>query len=214
MSALSTEVKRFKVWADASHPVEQRHGEWECDYNAWGAIYDAFGQFISSRPFELYSVDEVEDILYILARDNEMEHLSEEIRRQCLETLIALARAAIEIGERDARWQLAEQLGHLGRLGGEEEQLLLTLVRDQEEYVRRRALSALARLGSSGVEELALAAWSRPDENQEWARMQALWCLHRIGSRYLEPLLAEAERDGREYLRGFAARVRRGDVDP
>ncbi|WP_437681449.1 hypothetical protein [Sorangium sp. So ce131] len=35
-----------------------------------------------------------------------------------------------------------------------------------------------------------------------------------LGSPSLEPLLAEAERDERQHLRGYAERVRRGEVDP
>lgn len=72
------------------------------------------------------------------------------------------------------------------------------------------ALGALARLGSPMVEELALEAWHRPDEHQEWARMMALECLHSLGSPHLQPLLAEAERDERQYLRSYAERLRRG----
>ena len=56
-----------------------------------------------------------------------------------------------------------------------------------------------------------MAAWDRPDEDQEWARMMALYCLYKLGSPRLEPLLAEAECDGRQYLRGYAERVRRGE---
>ena len=85
--------------------------------------------------------------------------------------------------------------------------------RDENEYVRRRSLRALARLGSLALEELALAAWHRPDDNQEWSRMMVLWCLHRAGSPHLEPLLTEAEQDKRPYLSDFAKKVRRGEVE-
>jgi hypothetical protein len=95
----------------------------------------------------------------------------------------------------------------------EEEQLLLRLAQDEHEYVRRRALGALVRLGSSTVEKLALEAWHRPDPDQQWARRAALWSLHRVGSPQLGPLLVEAEQDPQEYLRVFAERLRRGEVD-
>jgi HEAT repeat protein len=102
---------------------------------------------------------------------------------------------------------------YLGDEGDEANRLLLILARDEHEYVRRRALGALARLGSSAVEPLAREAWHRPDEHQEWARMMALDCLHRIGSPHLEPFLAEAERDERQHLRDFAKRIRQGRTD-
>jgi hypothetical protein len=41
--------------------------------------------------------------------------------------------------------------------------------------------------------------------------MMALYCLHKLGSPRLEPLVAEAERDARQYLRGYAERIRRGE---
>lgn len=67
------------------------------------------------------------------------------------------------------------------------------LVRDDAEYVRRRALQALAALGCSEVERLALEMWDRPDPQREWARMMVLSCLNQAGSPHLERLLDEAE---------------------
>lgn len=206
---LLTEVGRFRAWAD-SYPHAVRTSEWECDYDSWPSLYDAVLEFVASRPLESWSADEFQAVLYAIARDNEMQHLAREIRRRRPELILPLAGAAIRIGERDDRWQLAEELGQLGRSGGEAERLLLRLAHDEHEYVRRRALGALARLGSPLVEELALEAWHRPDEDQEWARMMALECLRSVGSPHLEPLLAEAERDAREYLPGFAKGLRRG----
>ena len=96
----------------------------------------------------------------------------------------------------------------------EVERLLLALAGDEDEYVRRRALSSLARLGSAAVEELALAAWSKQDAAQEWARMNVLWSLHRIGSPLLARLLVEAETDERPYLSDYARRLREGRLEP
>jgi hypothetical protein len=211
---LATEVDRFRAWADATCPPDRRFGEWECDYESWGDIYEAVLAFVAAGPFGSWSPEEVRAVLYALARDNESQHLAGEIRRKYPELLVPLARASIEVGEREDRWQLAEELGQLGRAGGEEERLLLVLARDEHEYVRRRALASLARLHSPTVEELALEAWHRPDPEQQWSRMMALWCLHRVGSPQLGQFLAEAEQDPREHLRGFAGQVRRGEVDP
>jgi HEAT repeat protein len=206
------EVAWFMQWA-AAIPPERRRGEWECDYPRWDDLYDAVLGFVSAVPFASWSAEEVQAVLFAVARDNEVQHFAREIRSRKPETLIALARAAIEGGERDARWQLAEELGQLGQ-GGEPERLLLTLGHDECEYVRRRSLQSLARIGSPAVEELALAEWQRPDEHQQWARMMVLWCLHRVGSPHLAPLLAAAERDERQYLSDFAKKVQRGEVDP
>lgn len=211
---MMTEVGRFRAWAEATCPPDRRFGEWECDYEGWGDLYGAVLAFVAAHLLESWSPEKVRAVLYAVARDNEMQHLAGEIRRRHPDLLAPLTRASIEVGERDDRWQLAEELGQLGRAGGEEERLLLRLARDEQEYVHRRALGALARLGSPAVEGLALEAWQRPDPEQEWARMMALWSLHRVGSPQLGPLLAEAEQDPRKHLRGFAERVRRGEVYP
>ncbi len=207
-----SEVARFHEWATTT-PPERRRGEWECDYPWWSELYSAVLGFVDAVPFANWSTDEVAAVLFAVARDNEMEHLASEICSRQPDTLVALAQAAVESGERDAKWQLAEQLGQLAHGGGQAEPILVTLACDEEEYVRRRSLKSLARLGSPAVEKLALAEWQRADENQDYARMMVLWCLHRIGSPHLAPLLEMAAQDMRMYLSKCAERIQRGEVD-
>jgi hypothetical protein len=203
---LIAEVDRFREWAKA-YPPDQRSGEWECGYTFWGSIYDAVLEFTQARAFDSWSAEELEAVLYAIARDNEIEHLSGEIRRRHPDLLLALAREAIRTGERENRWQLAEELGHVSG-AGDAESLLLILARDGDEYVRRRSLKSLARLGSPAVDELALEAWHRADPEQQWARMMVLDCLEMIGSPHLEALLRDAEKDERKYLAEFANGIR------
>ena len=213
MAALMLEVARFREWSKA-YPPGARYGEWECDYSHWHDLHNAVLELFRSRPFESWSADELEAVLYAIARDNEIQYLARELREHHAELLIPLAAAATEMGEEALKWQLAEELGQLGQAGGEAERLLLLLARDEGEYVRRRALAALARIGAPATEELALAAWHRPDENQQWARRMALWCLHRIGSPHLAQLLDDAERDERPHLSAYARGLRKGEVEP
>ena len=207
MVDLAAEVGRFRAWA-GTYPRAGQYGEWECDYDSWPCLYDAVLAFVADCPFESWSDAELRAVLYAIARDNEMQHLASEIRQWHPELVEPLARAALRVGERDDRWQLAVELG---RLGAESESLLLEMARDEHEHVRRHALQSLLRIGSPAVEELALDAWHRPDPDQEWARMMALYCLQKLGSPRLEPLLADAERDSRLYLRKYAERIRRGE---
>ncbi|WP_165252141.1 HEAT repeat domain-containing protein [Paludisphaera soli] len=221
MSDLMTEIRRFRDWAGDDPPATRSQegllvhadGEWESDYPHWTDLYAAVMEHMSARPRERWSAEELQAVLYALARDNEDEHLVWEIRAHHPATLIALASAVLAGGEFDARWQLADQLGFLDRDAGDVERLLLDFARDEDEYIRRRAIKSLARLGCPAAEHLALEAWHRPHENQQWARMVALDCLRRIGSPHLEPLLAEAERDERPHLRDFAARMRQRRVE-
>lgn len=206
------EVARFREW-DAAYPPGRRGGEWEIEYDHWPALYAGVLAFTDARPFIDWSAEELRAVLYVIARDNEDEHLVRSIRSSRPDTLLPLAEAAATMGERDAKWQLADQLGRLGQKGAREERVLLTFSRDESEYVRRRSLSALARLGSPAVEELSLQAWHRPDESQQWARMMALWCLHRTGSPHLERLLTEAEQGEHQLLADYALKLRLGEVE-
>jgi HEAT repeat protein len=153
-------------------------------------------------------------VLYAIARDNELEYLAGVIAERHRELLVPLAWAAIEHGERDDRWQLAQQLGRIGQADEAAENVLLALVRDQCEYVRRMALCALARISSPHTESESLRVWELPDVDQQWARMMVLWCLDRVGSPMLQQLLVSAEQDARNHLLAYAQKVKHGIVDP
>jgi len=74
---------------------------------------------------------------------------------------------------------------------------------DGWDYVRRLSLESPAILGSSAAERLALEAWARPDQHQQWTRMMVLWCLGRVGSSALDGMLDEAAVDGRSGWSGM-----------
>ncbi len=137
---LAEALNRFRAWAANGH--ENSYGEWECDYEHWQEIYDAFDTGLDETPLQ----STIEDILYALARDNEIENL------RCLLTaradvLIRLAPAALASPESDARWQIAVSLGEVGSPAALD--LLRHFVCDSDEYVRRRALGAYAPHRSS-----------------------------------------------------------------
>jgi hypothetical protein len=207
---LAAEVARFREWA-ATYPYAGLYGEWECDYRDWTPLTMAFERFVAERPFELWHPVEVETVLYAVARDNEMGVLADRLAEKT-DLLLFVARASVSSSERDAKWQMAY---HLGLLGAENPQktaaeaVLLLLVHDGEEYVRRCALIALGNLQSAHVEQLAVAAWDRPDEWQEYQRMAVLDALHSAKSSLLEPYLEKAEQDGRASLRRYADRIRK-----
>ncbi len=120
MAELGIEIQLFRTWADG-YP-EPRSGEWECGYGDWGRLYEAAFAFLEAKPEPRdWSTQEMRDVLYVLARDNETEHIAEELRIRQPELLVRITEAALIFGERDARWQLAEQIGQLGKAGGVEE---------------------------------------------------------------------------------------------
>ncbi|WP_309687503.1 HEAT repeat domain-containing protein [Armatimonas sp.] len=205
---LLTEVERFQRWADA-YPVDQRSGEWETFYEDWNDLYDAVFDYVTNHPFIVWSVQNINLILYAIARDNALGYIAREILDRFPELILPLTRAAIASGEPDARWQLAMMLSLLSQETLEPRHLLLILVQDNNEYVRRKSLYCLAHLRAPEVEDLALEAWNRPDPAQEYARMMALSCLQQVHSLKLDTLLVEAERDERQYLQQYAQRMRK-----
>jgi hypothetical protein len=191
---LRNEVKKFKNWASA-YPVQERSGEWEDDYPYWSGLHEAAIAFLASSPDE-WDEEDIGDLLYAIARDNEIEYLAREVAKS-IDTLLKLSELAIGSPERDAKWQLAAQLGDLSSRKQEAEVLLLKLVDDQDEYVSRRALLSLGSLKSSKAEELAERAWKTGDEYQ---RIAALSVLKDVASSKLPAYIEEALIDGRQYL--------------
>lgn len=193
--SLRTEVEKFEVWA-STYPEEERSGEWECDYSEWGELHAAALSFISSLPPEEWSAQNVRDLLYAIARDNEIEYLAEEIAKD-VDMLLRLSELALSSSEIDAKWQLAVQLGSLSDRRQEAEPLLLQFVDDPDEYVSRRALLSLGLLKSARAEELAERAWRT---GHEYQRIAALWVLKNVASVKLADYIQQAMEDGRQYV--------------
>jgi len=206
-ASLLVEVALFQQWANASFP-DGGSGEWECEYGSWDKLYAAVLGFVAAHPFSDWCQEEIQAVLYALARDNESGEIADALEEYPLDLLLPLTQAAIEVGEKDARWQLAMLLGRIEARRDEQEQVLLTLAHDEEEYVRRRALDSLTLIGSPAVEDLAIEMWEREDPHQQWSRMMVLSCLEKIGSPRLESLLSDAEQDTRPHLRATAERIR------
>jgi hypothetical protein len=202
-------VADLHAWVDTIPPA-RRNGEWECDYPRWDELASAWRALLATAVPSL-EPQLVEAAVFAIARDNELEQMVEALRTSHPEWMHLLAEEALIQEEPDARWQLADALG--GGERGAVESLVLRFANDGDEYVRRRALASLARIGSAETESAAFRAWADGSDAFPWPRMQALWALHRIGSQRLASLLAEAEASSNEHLRRFAARVRIGDVE-
>jgi HEAT repeat protein len=199
IESLEREVERFRAW-DASLPDEGRSGEWESYYEQWDDLYAACREYLAT-PIAIWSDAGVQLLLYAIGRDNGCEVLAEELTQ---EQVFTLSRAALASADRDAKWQLATTLS---RCPGspEADALLCCFAADPHEYVRRRALMALAEIGSPATEELAVRAW---ESGEQYQRMACLHALYRIGSGRLEEFLRQANQDGREYLVLLAQQIR------
>lgn len=206
--ALEQQSDRFRQWAETNYPVEERWGEWECEYPEWESLYGAVQVFLDARLPDTWTTAEMDTLLYALARDSECGIIANYIGERPV-ALLTLARACLDRAEADAKWQIAVKLGYLPDHPAAEP-LLIRLEGDNAEYVRRRALQALGCLKSSRVEMLVDAAWDTEDSMQEYQRMTVLQVLQQIGSPRLAEFLARVEEDGRPYLGEYALEIRSG----
>ncbi len=148
---------------------------------------------------------EKEQLLYIIARDNESEYLSDQLNETAL---ITLTKQAIASGHRDDKWQLAIQLYKLS-----DQALAITFleafVNDEDEYVNRRALMELGKLNSDKVEMYAALFWTRNKygDMDEYQKMAVLDALKAINSKQLEKYIKLAKEDGRKYLVDSAIKI-------
>lgn len=206
MVKLFTEIDAFELWAD-SIPVNYRSGEWECDYMKWDDIYKSFHLFLNDVPCSTWTQEQTEAILYIIARDNEMEELARQVAEK-QDVLFLLSKQSFEHGESDVKWQLASKLS-LCKDKAKAEELLLQYVQDENEYVNRRALMTLAKTGSKQTEKYCQLAWDRDiyGEMQEYQRIAVLHSLDTIHSVLLPKYIELAQKDGRKYLLMYAIKI-------
>src|SRR5579859_760873 len=154
LQMFDAEVERFRAWADDSPvPSDRRSGEWACGYQGWARLYTAFEAFVSATPCREWSDATTETVLYANARDSDNCHLARAVATRS-DDLLCLAERAITSPEWDAKWQFAAELGRLGLSSPQVEELLLRFAEDDDEYVRRCALLALADIGSLHVTDL------------------------------------------------------------
>jgi HEAT repeat protein len=187
-TALHLEVEKIRRWLTVNHQIDD-YGDW------WQSTIPIAQNFVNSSSFESWTANDVADLLFLINICN-TEYLAETLTNKT-EIALFLARSALEVGEPDARWQLASQLAFVSERHKEAESLLLRFVTDSEECVSRRALLALAALKSSTVPEFAEKAWQ---SGHEYQRIAALHALKAVGSPMLQNYLAAAYEDGREKL--------------
>ncbi|MFK8013029.1 MAG: HEAT repeat domain-containing protein [Marinicellaceae bacterium] len=192
---MKIEIDKFRLWASC-YPEKSRSGEWECDYENWSSIYSAFLLFIENKVPTQLSGTEIADIIYVIARENEMEHLIEAVALK-EELFQLLIEHVINSTENEAKWQFAVALGECSLDSALAEAALLKLVVDTNEYTSRRALQSLGEIDSNHTESYCIKAW---ETNHEYQRIMALWVLKKIDSKKLLTYLELAFIDGRVYL--------------
>jgi hypothetical protein len=193
---LKAEIARFRSW-EGQLPATARSGEWELEYPGWSPLSTAFAGFMKQTKPSQWDETTLLDLLYIIARDNENEALVALLSEAQPEGLFRLAEAAVGCYEPDARWQVAEYLGLVEDDRARAEAILLVLADDDAEYVSRRALLALANLGSFHISSLCARAW---ETGHEYQRIAALHAIRAASPQELPKYIELAKADGRQYV--------------
>ncbi len=58
---------------------EGTYGEWECDYEHWNELWTATEELMARLAHVLPAYETSSDLLYVIARDNEIERLRDEL---------------------------------------------------------------------------------------------------------------------------------------
>ena len=200
-------VEKLRRWIVEYPFSDLTSAEWESEYPDWPEVWSAAMEFTTNRPVKSWSVDEMDDMLFAIARDNEMGEVVLAVEVSS-DTLIAVATAALARGTPDAKWQLAAQLGEGAADQQQAVDLLLRFLDDADEYVRRRALLAMGALRPEGIETYVERAWQ---SGLEYQRIAALHVLAEAGSNQLAKYLQSAVDDGRVLVLAAADRARQPD---
>lgn len=192
---LTYEVQKFKEWIEEDNPHTNWIG-WEYEYPHWIEMYRVVDTFIELNSFNFLSKLDRENLIYLIARDNGCRHLISQLKKypSLFQYLLPFV---VKSNEVDARWQFTEILGIQIIPFNEAESYLLQLVVDTDEYVSRKALHSLGKIGSKHTESLCKKAW---ETNHEYQRIMVLWTLFEMDSKQLNKYLSLAMKDERKNI--------------
>lgn len=152
--SLETELANFWEWANMTPDTynnERGLGEWEAEYPGWEALYKASDEALEQLNQE-FNHDLAQQLVYALAIDNEAGVVLKIVEEKLADPL-RFVRKAIFSDQPQARWQMAELLGHVEVEG--REKMLLQLIDGEDKYVVRRALLSLNKVNRAKAMELA-----------------------------------------------------------
>lgn len=177
--------------------------EWELEYEDWDALLSATLDVIAACAADSVPDEVADDLLYVLARDNEGEVIREALAK-APGLLAQLGQHAVSVADTEAKWQIAVSIAE-ARLANAAE-LMRPFLDDDSEYVRRRTLLALAKIAPQQAEALALRDL---DDEFEYTRLAALDVLSQVGSEHLDRVLDRLAHDASQHVRTRVQEMRR-----
>lgn len=154
LMSLENELAHFWEWANMSPDTYTENrglGEWEAEYPGWEALHKAANEALIELNRE-FNHDLAQLLVYALAIDNEAGVVLKSVEEKLADPL-RFVRKAIFSDQPQAKWQMAELLGHVEVEG--REKMLLQLIDSEDKYVVRRALLSLSKVNHAKAAELA-----------------------------------------------------------
>ncbi|MCJ8288988.1 MAG: HEAT repeat domain-containing protein [Crocinitomicaceae bacterium] len=215
---LKFSVEHFKEWVNANHSdLQIKEGNIDdCGYPEWQKLEDLCEEIFTSLIFKGLETPDKKRIVFIIGRQWDLGRIlnwfnkgTEEIGQLGMtkEQLFELSNVAVTEDDIDAKGQFAASLFKVGDTP-EVVELLLKFHADQDEYVRRQALSSLDKIGYSKIGELIVQSWKN---DQEFEKIMCLNLMKDLNHEKFEVCLDEALSDEREYLRKRAVELKNID---
>ncbi|MFW6311839.1 MAG: hypothetical protein ACOC1K_06350 [Nanoarchaeota archaeon] len=200
LKQINIEVSNFMRWAKNTN---KKTGEWETRYPDWGKIYSLIEESLDIIEYNKLTELDKDNLLYLLSRDNELEEIARQLS-EFPDLIIPLANYGLNYHDYNARWQLANYIWKHADNYQEVEEILISYYKDNNEYVKRRALLALGYMESEYAEQLALESWNTGLKHQ---KMVSLYILDEINSKRLNELLNKGEDDEFKIVRNTAKNI-------
>lgn len=206
---LHSSVERFKNYQKKIFPditEDNDNGEWVFGFE-FDDIRNAYLQVINSIPSNQATDVLVDDLLYIIARDNECSSLMVDTLRHP-EWFSLLCKSCLQTQYTNAKWQFAEHL-HEYRDGNEIRDLIFSFLETGDEYTERMALQSLSEIYPEHIERYAVSFWDRQKyDADEYQKMMVLYVLDKVNSPLLKQYLALADKTEYQYLKEYAEKIR------
>ena len=206
---LHIKVNAFKSWAKSYYPQiteENDNGEWCFCYEFHDMISSALN-VIEKCHAASATEQMIDDLLYVIARDNECETIIDELTDHN-EWFALLCRRSLETYYTNAKWQFVKNLCNYDGNDNIHE-LVYDFLTVEDEYTERLALKALADIYPEKAEEYAIDFWNRKKyKNDEYQKIMVLHVLYQIRSHKLNYYLEIAEHSNYEYLKMNAQEIR------
>ncbi|NEW09929.1 HEAT repeat domain-containing protein [Paenibacillus sp. SYP-B3998] len=197
---IQDEVESFYEWSNS----QVKEYEWDSMYPNWTRAYTYSVELFNNEDFNTWNDEIINNVLYLIARDNECEEISSNLVNYP-ELLLFLAKKGLHYNESDTRWQLAHYLGEIESASNDVELLLTEYYRDSNEYVMRRSLLALGNIKSKYAEQFAIISWNT---GMEYQKIAALQVLNKINSVELIRFLELGENDKSEHVKSNVKNIR------